>query len=124
MPLVSVKLGLTLPVPSKDGGFPYVRVDVEYGDIDTERDVDAQIAECIEATEKVAVSAETAVAQQATNLSGLNFEGLGMADDLKRLKERLNTYLPELKAEVKRQGEALAKLSPEKPKGKKKKEEE
>ncbi len=75
MPKVSVKLGLTFPGAKEYTSF---RADVAFTDIDTDGDLEAQKKACLEVADDLAIAAESALAQEASNVSGLAMEGVGI----------------------------------------------
>lgn len=82
MSKVFIKNGLTLPGPQDFSSF---RSDVAF-EVDTEGNIEEQIKECVEVAERVSVASEQALAQQAANLTGLSFEGLGIASAFKKFR--------------------------------------
>ncbi len=101
---VTLHHGITLPGPSE---YSSVRTDVTISDIDPEGDVVEQIDACMAALTPMDERAQEALGDQATNLTGLNFEGIGLGlqfktfatnmrkwakgvdDDIKTLESRL-----------------------------------
>ena len=108
MPKVSVHLGLTFP---GSGEFTSNRCDVSFDDIDTEGDVAAQLAACNEALTKVSEGVEIALATEAANVSGLSVGGLGLARSFAEFREKLAKWQENVVGEVRRQKEALEKLT-------------
>lgn len=95
MPKISVKEGITLPIPNQQ--YSSVRPEIGFYDIDTDGDVDAQLAACRAAAEKVAAAVEDDVAQEAANLTGLNFEGRGVAARVVKLEELVEKVVKEVR---------------------------
>ncbi|KKL97934.1 hypothetical protein LCGC14_1829490 [marine sediment metagenome] len=85
MPKVSIKLGLTFP-GAKD--YTSFRVDVAFSDIDTDGDLEAQKKACLEVADDLAIAAEAALAQEASNLSGLAIEGAGIGAEFAEFRIR------------------------------------
>lgn len=86
MPKVSVHLGLTFPGAKE---FTSFRADVTFAEIDTEGDLEAQKAACLALVDDLAVTAEAALAQEASNVSGLNMEGAGIGAEFAKFRDRL-----------------------------------
>lgn len=108
MPKVSLHYGLTLPIPGQQ--YTNVKADVSFDGIDTEGDVAAQVARCVEVLGQVAEGADGALAQQASNLSGLAIDGLGLPKELADLKRQMTTVIKRLVDEVTRHKEQLEAL--------------
>lgn len=89
MPKVTLHLGLTMPGPEQ---YSSIRADVDFGEIDTDGDVEAQIKRCAEVLEEVAVQAETSLAQQVSNSSGLSVSGVGLGAELKDFRTKLREW--------------------------------
>jgi len=85
MPKVSVKLGLTFP-GAKD--YTSFRADVAFTDIDTDGDLEAQKKACLEVADDLAIAAEAALAQEASNVSGLAIEGAGIGAEFADFRAR------------------------------------
>jgi len=112
LPKISVHLGLTFPGA---GEFTSNRCDVSFDDIDVTGDVPAQLEACRAALETTASEVEAALATEAANISGLSVGGLGLARSFAEFREKLNKWQENVVAEVRRQREALEKLTTPKP---------
>jgi hypothetical protein len=98
---ISVHQGLTLPIPGKD--FSSLRYDVTLTDIDIDEDIDEQITKGLAAVEKVTEAGEKALGEGAASITGLNFEGFGVSDIVRKLNAKLENVI----GEVKRQRDVL-----------------
>lgn len=96
MPKVSVKLGLTLPGPEQYSSF---RADFGISEIDTEGDVEQQLKDALAAGDRAAVVAEAGLAQQASNVSGITLEGVGVGQAFGEFRKK---FQPLWKALVER----------------------
>ena len=90
MPKTSVHLGLTLELPNQK--FGSIRADVTYSDIDTEGDLEAQVAACRAVALAGAEDAEGALAQLITDASGFDFEGLGVTKQFNEFKAKIGAW--------------------------------
>lgn len=86
--------------------FTSFRADVTF-EVDTDGDVEAQLESCAAAYEQAETAVETALCQQASDISGLNFEGMGVADELREFKAKLKKSWIKLAAEVEEHGNIL-----------------
>lgn len=106
---ITVHQGLTVPIPGRD--FSSLRYDVTLTDIDLEEDIDKQIEEGLAAVEKVAEAGEKALVEGAANISGLNFEGLGIATQFSKFENKFNVWKENITGEIKRQKEVVDTLT-------------
>ena len=95
---LSYEAGITLKIPGQDYGMakPVVRFT-----IDTDGDVDAQIAQHKAALEKLAPAVDEATAQGLANITGMAVEGYGLEDKVSKLSEMLDFVVAELKRQKK-----------------------
>ena len=94
---VTIRAGLTLP-GSKE--YSSIRSDVEFVDIDPNGDLKAQFESGVKAAAEAEEYIDKALAQQVSNQSGLSLEGLGVATELKKLKDKLNPWAKGLIADI------------------------
>ena len=94
MPKISVHLGVTLPIPGQD--YSSLRVDVQFDDIDPERDVQEQLDTCEKLVLQTTEVAERALLQQATNMSGVSLDG-GLAKKVERLTSVVQRIIEHIK---------------------------
>jgi len=111
MAKVSVDFGLTLKIPGKD--FEMLKPSVSFTDIDTEGDVEAQIAACVAAVPKIQEAAEGALAQSVADLSGMAFEGGGWTAAFNVYKVNRQKWEASVLGEITRLGDELVKLGGE-----------
>ena len=104
-------LGVTFAVDPADRGSPWFRADVHLDEIDVEGDVEAQLARSLKALEQVSEKGEGALAQEASNISGLNVEGFGIARAFGEYKDKLKTWQNSVVGEIRRQGELVDKVA-------------
>ena len=97
MPKVSVKLGLTFPGAKEYTSF---RADVAFSDIDTDGDLEAQKKACLEVADDLAIAAEAALAQEASNVSGLTMEGAGIGAEFATFRTKFGKAWKTLVARV------------------------
>ena len=93
---ITIRAGLTLQ-PKQ---FHAIRSDVEFIDIDPDSDLKAQFESGVKAIEEAEEHVDKALAQQVSNLSGLSLEGLGVATELQKLKDKLNPWAKGLTADI------------------------
>lgn len=98
MPKISIKSGITLP-GQKD--YSSLRAEVEFAEIETDGDVKTQIEECVTAIEQTTPAAEKTLAQQLSNLSGLNIEGVGIITQFEEFKSKVRDWAQEMIDEMK-----------------------
>lgn len=103
MSKIIVHSGLTLPGKQE---FTSFRVDVTF-EVDPDGDVEAQLESCAAAYAQTDTAVETSLCQQASDVSGLNFEGMGVADELREFKAKLKRSWIKLAAEVEKHGDVL-----------------
>ncbi len=91
---LSYEAGITLKIPGQDYGMakPAIRFT-----IDTDGDVDGQIAQHKVALEKLAPAVEESTALALANITGLAVEGYGMEDKVKKLSDLLDFVVEEMK---------------------------
>ena len=94
---VNVKLGLTLPGQEQYSSF---RADFGISEIDTEGDVEQQLKDALEAGDQATVAAEAGLAQQASNLSGLTLEGVGLGEQFAKFRANFSPLWKKLVARV------------------------
>ncbi len=94
---VTIRAGLTLPGPKE---YSSIRSDVEFVDVDLDGDLKAQFESGVKAIEEAEEHVDKALAQQVSNLSGLSLEGLGVATELQKLKDKLNPWAKGLTADI------------------------
>ena len=111
MSKISLRLGVTFAVDPADRGSPWFRADVHLDEIDVEGDVDAQLARSLEALEKVSEKGEGALAQEASNISGMNVEGFGISRAFGEYKDKLKTWQNSVVGEIRRQGKLVDKVA-------------
>ena len=99
MPEVTIHLGLTLPGPEQ---YSSVRADIEFGKIDTDGDVEAQIEQCTKITQQVAEAAESSLAQNFANTSNLNVEGVGLAGEFETFRDKMRKWAKEVTKDLKK----------------------
>lgn len=97
MPKISIKLGVTIPGQKE---YSSLRAETEFSEIDTDGDIKAQVEECLAAIEQATQSAEEVLAQQISNLSGLNIEGVGIATKFENTMSRLRKSWDELVSRI------------------------
>ena len=108
MPKITVKAGITLPLGTDERGkFSFFRGDVEFADIDTSEPLNAQLEECAEAVDATAKVVEESLAKQASNLSGMNVEGVGLATEFEEFRKRLRVAFEDLSASVEKHDNIL-----------------
>ncbi|KKK82220.1 hypothetical protein LCGC14_2805560 [marine sediment metagenome] len=95
---VTIRAGLTLPGPKE---YSSIRSDVEFVDVDLDGDLKAQFEGGVKAIEEAEEYIDKSLAQQTANISGLSLEGLGVATELKKLKDKLNPWAKGLTADIK-----------------------
>jgi len=105
MATVNVHIGFSVKIPGQDYGM--LKADVDFGGIDTESDVEAQLLRCQEVAEQTSQAAEKSLATVAANLSGLNIEGVGLSKDLAELKVKVTNALKSVIDEVRRQKDII-----------------
>ncbi len=93
---VTIRAGLTIQ-PKQ---FHAIRADVEFVDIDPDSDLKAQFESGVKAIEEAEKHLDKALAQQVSNQSGFSLEGLGVATELKKLKDKLNPWAKGLIADI------------------------
>lgn len=98
MPKISIKAGITLP-GQKD--YSSLRAEVEFAEIETDGDIKTQIEECVVAIEQTTPAAEETLAQQLSNLSGLDIEGVGIATKFEEFKGKVRNWAQEMIDEMK-----------------------
>ena len=100
---LSYEAGISLKIPGQDYGMakPVVRFTV-----DSDGDVDAQIAQHKAALGKVAAAVDESLAQELANITGMAVEGYGVATKVEALEKLLDFTV----AEMKRQKAVLAGL--------------
>lgn len=76
MPMVSLELGLALPIPNQS--FGSFKASVRFDQIDTDGDVEEQLKKCEAVVALAADKAEASLAQVTANVSGLAVEGVGL----------------------------------------------
>ena len=114
MSKVSLHLGVTFAADPADRGSPWFRADVHFDEIDVDGDVDAQVDRMVSALgEKIAAKGEEALAQEASNISGLAVEGFGIAGMFEEYKSRTKTWQDNVVGEVRRQKRILKKIAPD-----------
>ena len=86
---VTIHHGITLPGPSE---YSSVRTDVTFTDIDPEGDVVEQIESCIAALTPMDERAQEVLGDQATNLTGLNFEGIGLGLKFETFAKKMRAW--------------------------------
>ncbi len=94
---ITIRAGLTLPGPKE---YSSIRSDVEFVDVDLDGDLRAQFESGVKAIEEAEKHVDKALAQQVSNLSGLSLEGLGVATELKKLKDKLNPWAKGLISDI------------------------
>ena len=94
---ITIRAGLTLPGPKE---YSSIRSDVEFVDVDLDGDLKAQFESGVKAIEEAEEHVDKALAQQVANLSGLSLEGLGVATELQKLKDKLNPWAKGLTADI------------------------
>ena len=123
MPKITVSAGITLPGSVDYSSFKGL---VEFSEIDTDKPIDPQLEECLEAVDATAKVVEESLAKQASNLSGMNVEGVGLASEFEEFRTRLRVLFGELSDTVEKhdnilqaaEASGLLKIDPE-PKEKK-----
>ena len=95
---ITIRAGLTLPGPKE---YSSIRSDVEFVDVDLDGDLKAQFEAGVKAIEQAEEHVDKALAQQVSNQSGLSLEGLGVATELAKLKDKLNPWAKGLTADIK-----------------------
>ena len=98
MPKISIKTGVTIP-GQKD--YSSLRAEVEFSEIETAENVQAQIEECVTAIEQVTPEAEKTLAQQLSNLSGLSIEGVGIVTQFEEFKGKVRNWAQEMIEQMK-----------------------
>jgi hypothetical protein len=116
MAKVSMDFGLTLKIPGKD--FEMIKPNVSFTDIDTEGDVEAQVALCVAAVSKIEAAAEGALAQVVADLTGMAFEGGGWTAAFNTYKANRKKWEDSVLGEVMRLGGEIERLGGEAPKKK------
>lgn len=107
MPKITIHAGVTLPGSQEYSSF---RGDVTFTDIDTQEPLVPQLKECIEAVEETGRAVEEALATQASNLSGMNVEGVGIATEFQEFRRRLRTAWEDLVAKVNKHDDVIQAL--------------
>ncbi len=104
MPKITVSAGITLPGSVDYSSFKGL---VEFSDIDTDKPLDAQLEECLEAVDATSKVVEESLAKQASNLSGMNVEGVGLATEFEEFRNRLRPAFKGLSDMVERHDNIL-----------------
>ena len=77
MPLVDIELGITVPYP--DNNYANVRPTIRFSGIDPDGDIEAQLKACAKVYTMAVPIVEERLLQEASNLTSMNFEGIGVA---------------------------------------------
>ena len=97
MAKVSVKLGLTLPGQEQYSSF---RADFAISEIDTEGNVEQQLKDALAAGDRATIVAEAGLAQQASNLSGITLEGVGLGEQFAKFRANFSPLWKKLISRV------------------------
>lgn len=116
MPKVDIELGITVPYP--DNNYANVRPTIRFSGIDPDGDVEAQLEACAEVYTKAVPIAEERLLQEASNLTAMNFEGIGVAAAFAAFEKYMVEQVKVIMDEVKRQKQIVDKLNPDKEKTK------
>jgi len=92
-PLVDVSMGITIPGPQD---YSSIRCDVRFSNINVAFDIEPQIEKCTEIARQVAEGVEKQLAEQVSNASGLNIEGLGLGKAFRDFKTRMTNWAKEI----------------------------
>lgn len=105
MPLVDIELGITVPYP--DNAYANVRPTIRFSGIDPDGDIEAQLKACAEVYTKAVPIVEERLMQEASNLTAMNFEGIGVAAAFAAFEKHTNAQVEFIIQEMTRQKKVL-----------------